>query len=131
MTAEQLERLLLCGRAPVRGSHGIGFRVVRELAIASGGDLRVMSAPGVGTRVQIEWPMAAPSWTEVAQGRLEPSRTFAPDRLSGYSGPPRLGAVSRIAGTPGARTIADASESSTGSSQVDRLNPSTTGRPSC
>jgi signal transduction histidine kinase len=59
MPLEQLERLLSGGRAPSRGSHGIGFRVVRELVVASAGDLRIMSAPGVGTRVQIEWPMAA------------------------------------------------------------------------
>jgi len=56
---EQLERLVSGGRAPSRGSHGIGFRVVRELVAGSGGDLRVMSTPAIGTRVQIEWPMAA------------------------------------------------------------------------
>jgi hypothetical protein len=33
--------------------------VVRELVAASGGDLRVMSAQGIGTRVQIEWPATA------------------------------------------------------------------------
>jgi signal transduction histidine kinase len=59
MPFEQLERLLSGGRAPARGGHGIGFRVVRELVVASAGDLRILSAPGVGTRVQIEWPMAA------------------------------------------------------------------------
>lgn len=64
MTQEQLEWLLCATRAPSRGSHGIGFRVVRELAAASGGELRVMSAPGVGTRVQIEWPLAAYAATE-------------------------------------------------------------------
>ncbi len=59
MTAQQLERILSGNRAPSRGGHGIGFRIVRELVADSGGDLRVMSAPGVGTRVQIEWPVAA------------------------------------------------------------------------
>jgi signal transduction histidine kinase len=63
MTAEQLERLLNGTRAPSRGRHGIGFHVVRELVAASRGDLRVMSAPGIGTRVQIEWPVMA--WTQV------------------------------------------------------------------
>ena len=63
MSAEQLNRLLCEGRAPSRGSHGIGFRVVRELVAASNGDLRVMSTPGVGTRVQIEWPVASLSGT--------------------------------------------------------------------
>ena len=58
MGAEQLERLLRPGRAPARGGRGIGFCVVRELVAAGGGDLRVMSSAGVGTRVQIEWPIA-------------------------------------------------------------------------
>lgn len=61
MTPEQLERLLSSGRAPARGGHGIGFRVVRELVAGSDGDLRVMSEPGSGTCVQIEWPMHAAS----------------------------------------------------------------------
>jgi len=60
MAPEQLERLLQGARALSRGSRGIGFRVVRELVAAGGGDLRVMSAPGLGTRVQIEWPVAMP-----------------------------------------------------------------------
>ena len=59
MTPEQLERLLRGSRSPSRGHRGIGFRVVRELVEAGGGDLRVMSAAGLGTRVQIEWPVAA------------------------------------------------------------------------
>jgi signal transduction histidine kinase len=59
MMREQLERLLSPGRAPARGGHGIGFRVVQELVAASDGDLRVMGQPGNGTCVQIEWPMDA------------------------------------------------------------------------
>jgi signal transduction histidine kinase len=39
-------------------SHGIGFRVVRELVEASRGDLWIQSRPGQGTRVEIEWPVA-------------------------------------------------------------------------
>jgi signal transduction histidine kinase len=58
MTSEQLERLLRGNRSPSRGHRGIGFRIVRELVEAGGGDLRVMSASGLGTRVQIEWPAA-------------------------------------------------------------------------
>jgi signal transduction histidine kinase len=137
MTAEQLERLLAGGRAPSRGSHGIGFRVVRELAAASGGDLRVMSAPGVGTRVQIEWPMAAASSMEVSHSRLEPAGAFTPDRLSGYSGPPRFGATRPITGTPAARMMADpcelpkACDSSAGCTQAGDSSPRSNGRPSC
>lgn len=66
MPAEQVERLLSGGRAPERGCHGIGFRVVQELVAASDGDLRVMSTPGVGTRIQIEWPIAAATLAETA-----------------------------------------------------------------
>jgi len=57
MDPEQLERLL-CGIGIPSGGHGIGFRVVTDLVSASNGDLRVMSAPGIGTRIQIEWPVA-------------------------------------------------------------------------
>jgi signal transduction histidine kinase len=39
-------------------SHGIGFRVVRELVEASRGELFIHSRPGQGTRVEIEWPVA-------------------------------------------------------------------------
>ena len=74
MTPEQLQSLLSGGRAPSRSNHGIGFRVVRELVTASGGELRAMSAPGTGTRVQIEWPMAA---LESGHGAGEPED--APD----------------------------------------------------
>ena len=69
MMREQLEHLLSPGRAPARGGHGIGFRVVQELVAASDGDLRVMSEPGSGTCVQIEWPMdAAPLAGRPAEG---------------------------------------------------------------
>ena len=64
MSPDELERLLSSHRAPSRGSHGIGFRVVQELVAASDGDLRVMSSPGVGTRVQIEWSIAGGSSPE-------------------------------------------------------------------
>jgi hypothetical protein len=71
MTAEHLERVLHTG-GPSRGGHGMGLRVVRELVASSEGELRAMSAPGIGTRVQIEWP-AAPvsSWegTEMHSSR--------------------------------------------------------------
>jgi len=59
MSVEQVDRLLSASSAPSRGSHGIGFRVVQDLVAASNGYLKVMSAPGIGTWVQLEWPMAA------------------------------------------------------------------------
>jgi signal transduction histidine kinase len=69
MTQQQLERILSGTRSPSRGSHGIGFRVVRELVASSGGDLRVMSSPGIGTRVQIEWPFSSSTALEDAESR--------------------------------------------------------------
>jgi signal transduction histidine kinase len=66
MEPEQVEWLLQ-GQEPSGDCHGIGFRVVRELAAASGADLQVLSDVGAGTRVQIEWPMAAMSPAEVLQ----------------------------------------------------------------
>lgn len=59
MTLQQLETLVSVTRPPSREGHGIGFRVVQQLVAQSNGELRVMSAPGVGTCVQIEWPIAA------------------------------------------------------------------------
>jgi signal transduction histidine kinase len=41
--------------APEADGHGLGFRVVRELAAMSDGCLAVASAPGDGTTVSVEW----------------------------------------------------------------------------
>jgi signal transduction histidine kinase len=68
MSPEHLERLLCGGRAASRGCHGIGFRVVQELVAASNGDIRAMSAPFIGTRIQIEWPIAGIRTAEAASG---------------------------------------------------------------
>jgi signal transduction histidine kinase len=84
MTPQHLEWLLHGVRAPGRGNHGIGFRVVRELVAASDGELRVMSAPGTGTRVQIEWPMAAVASLE--GGHVAGETAKAPD-LRGHVQP--------------------------------------------
>jgi signal transduction histidine kinase len=69
MGPEKME-CLLRGQESSGDSHGIGFRVVRELAAASDGELQVMSEVGTGTRVQIEWPVAAVSAVEVLQLEL-------------------------------------------------------------
>jgi signal transduction histidine kinase len=82
MTSEQLQRVLCAVRAPSHSSHGIGFIVVRELVAASAGDLRVMSAPGVGTRVQIEWPTTKVSVEPAAQRSYQPSEAAASSQLS-------------------------------------------------
>lgn len=70
MNNEQLHALLRGDEEPRQDGHGIGFRVVRELVTASGGELQVMSAPDCGTRVQIEWPVAAYA-DEPGMGRVE------------------------------------------------------------
>jgi signal transduction histidine kinase len=58
MESRQLQALL-SGLGPrSQGNHGIGFRVVRELVSLSKGEMRVASARGLGTRIEIEWPMA-------------------------------------------------------------------------
>jgi len=67
MTTERLQHVLSASGAPSRSKHGIGLRVVQELVAASHGELRIMSAPGVGTRIQIEWPIAALAGMERAQ----------------------------------------------------------------
>jgi signal transduction histidine kinase len=69
MAPEQMQRLLGASGVRSRGTHGIGFRIVRELVAASAGELRVRSAPGMGTRVQIEWPLAAMSLPDSALRR--------------------------------------------------------------
>jgi signal transduction histidine kinase len=68
MTAERLGQLV-SGLLPVTEDHGIGFRVVQELVAASEGDLQVVSVPGAGTRVQIEWPIAPVSLTQTPEFR--------------------------------------------------------------
>lgn len=59
MDTQQLQRLLAGNGARSQGGHGIGFGVVLDLIAASGGEIRVMSEPQIGTRVQIEWPIVA------------------------------------------------------------------------
>jgi signal transduction histidine kinase len=82
MAPDQLERVLGGVRESSRDSHGIGFIVVRELVAASSGDLRVMSAPGVGTRVQIEWPATEGSCVDAAQKNSNPSEAAASNQLA-------------------------------------------------
>jgi signal transduction histidine kinase len=67
LTPDRLEWLVSTQRAAARGCHGIGFHVVQNLVAASDGELTVMSSPGAGTRVQIEWPIAGASLPETAE----------------------------------------------------------------
>jgi signal transduction histidine kinase len=67
MAAGQLEQVMAGIATPLRSKRGIGLRVVKELVAASNGELRVMSTPGVGTRIQIEWTIAAIAAMDWAQ----------------------------------------------------------------
>jgi hypothetical protein len=95
MTAEQKERLLSVYRTASRGRHGIGFRVVRELVAASSGDLRVTSAPGTGTRVQIEWPVTGIAREEAPGEIFTSRRAAASSQLAAASGSSGAGRVPR------------------------------------
>lgn len=44
-----------------QGGRGVGLRIVRELALNSGGSLKISSAPGKGTQVSVSWPEAEES----------------------------------------------------------------------
>jgi signal transduction histidine kinase len=103
MTAEEMERILSVTRAPSRGKHGIGFRVVRDLVAASGGDLRVMSELGIGTRVQIEWPVTAMAQEKAAGTSSVLRRASASGQLAASCGlPARVRRAAHATGSLGA-----------------------------
>jgi signal transduction histidine kinase len=87
MTEAQIERVLQPA-APVADGRrqGIGLRVVRELVTASCGQLRIFSLVGVGTRVEIRWPVssgeAASPGEQPASGTLLGSAGTAPARAA-------------------------------------------------
>lgn len=58
MTEQEVQRLLNPLASGPGQRQGIGLRVVRELVAASGGRLLIESRVGVGTRVEIQWPVA-------------------------------------------------------------------------
>ncbi|MEO6802051.1 MAG: HAMP domain-containing sensor histidine kinase [Granulicella sp.] len=67
MSAATVKTLLGEGQEGVSetpGPRGIGFRVVRELVEASGGQLQITSRSGSGTVVTIAWTAAPPVATE-------------------------------------------------------------------
>ncbi len=56
-TAAGADRSEASAGAPERTSRrGMGLQIVRELVAASGGELAIYSRPGVGTRIEIQWP---------------------------------------------------------------------------
>ena len=86
MDRAQLDRVLRPSRAggEAPGGRGVGLHVVQDLVASSEGDLRIVSEPGAGTRVQMEWRVAPQGKTKeppqagsgrrrlAASGNLEP-----------------------------------------------------------
>jgi signal transduction histidine kinase len=83
MTEQQIARILNPAANPDYGADpaplpaspqpGIGLRVVRELVLASGGKLGITSRIEVGTRIEIQWPVAE---AETAERPLVPSSSL-------------------------------------------------------
>jgi signal transduction histidine kinase len=73
---------------PASGTHdssqrqGVGLRVVRELVAASGGSLTIESRVGVGTHIEIQWPVAEAERSE----RSDQSQRSEQSEQSGQSG---------------------------------------------
>jgi len=55
MSRATVRRLMQTGGVSAGARHGLGFRVVRELAAMSGGGLTVVSRIGAGTSISVEW----------------------------------------------------------------------------
>jgi signal transduction histidine kinase len=64
-----------CGMTPARLQEVL--RVVRELVAASQGEMHMMSAPGIGTLLQIDWPVAV---LLPREGTEQPDRPHALER---------------------------------------------------
>jgi len=79
MTEQEIARVLHTEairnpEAPEPGRRqGIGLRVVRELVLASGGKLGIESRVGVGTRIEIQWPVAEGESAEAPEPRATSS----------------------------------------------------------
>jgi signal transduction histidine kinase len=79
MSAAQVQQLLGSVTEQPRNPHGMGFRVVHELVTKAGGDLRIRSKPGSGTRVQIEWPISTACLTGDKPETTQSQRSAAAD----------------------------------------------------
>lgn len=58
MSGAAARRLMQADALSSRDGHGLGFRVVRELAAMSGGCLKIESRVGVGTKISVAWEAA-------------------------------------------------------------------------
>ena len=58
MTGESLDRVFTEWYTTKRGGTGLGLPIVRRLVLDLGGKLRVETAPGQGTAITVELPLA-------------------------------------------------------------------------
>jgi signal transduction histidine kinase len=79
MSEAAVRRLMQAGAPSSWGRHGLGFRVVRELAAMSGGCLEIESQVGAGMKVSIMWETASlrESATRTDRVRAEERRRAA------------------------------------------------------
>ena len=64
MSPTNVEAYLPPEPLPLGASHGLGHRIVHELATASAGQLSIRVLPGHGTAICLKWPIPAPSPAE-------------------------------------------------------------------
>ena len=102
MTEQEVQRVLN-PLAPESGQRrGIGLRVVRELVAASGGSLAIESRVGVGTRVEIRWPVAGGEAVEQGKTAASPAALPADElvaRIEMVAEPADARAASGFTGT--------------------------------
>ena len=109
MTEQQVARILNPNPDPQPAAepfaspqrHGIGVRVVRELVAASSGKLAITSRVGVGTRIEIEWPVAEAEMAERPEVRSASASADAAPSLKTRSKTEAASAPESGAAVPG------------------------------
>jgi hypothetical protein len=107
MTEQQVARILNPNPQPASEPlassqrQGIGLRVVRELVAASGGKLAITSRIGVGTRIEIEWPVGEAETAERPEARSPNASADAVPNLKPESKAEAAASPSSAAAVPG------------------------------
>lgn len=73
MSSADVKQLMQSGRISSTNGHGLGFRVVRELAAISGGCLNIESRVGLGTKISVEWEVQ--DWATHQEGGKTGAKT--------------------------------------------------------
>ena len=106
MTEQQVAHILGSeGRHPATAAwpgqrQGVGLRVVRELVAASGGRLAIASRVGVGTHIEIQWPVAEGEMLERSEPSEPSERSERVKRVEGSSASSGLAPAARGGGSP-------------------------------